>query len=427
MPAKAQGPCMEQRPKTSADFRPQIALLTGGGDRHYSHGLAHALIARGISFDFIGSDELRSPELENNSVVRFLNLRGDQNPAAPGRAKLVRLLRYYVRLGLYALVSRAPIFHILWNNKVEFFDRTLLLLYYKLLQKRIALTAHNINRHERDGNDSWLNRFTLRVQYRLSDRIFVHTVKMKHDLERNFAVSEGKITVIPFGINNSVPETNLSPQEAREKLGVAPQTRVLLFFGSIAPYKGLEYLVEAISTLRDAGHIYRIVIAGRPKGGCVYWRNIQQQVIQRGLQELVIQRIEFIPDDDIEVYFKGADVLVLPYTHIFQSGVLFLGYNFGLPVIAADVGSFREEIVEGKTGFIFQPMNSRELAARIEQYFASDLFRNLPRRRHEIRALARERYSWDIVGNITEKAYRGLEGSRVCPHSKSGSPNSASL
>ena len=64
----------------------------------------------------------------------------------------------------------------------------------------------------------------------------------------------------------------------------------------------------------------------------------------------MILKIEYVPDAETEVYFKAADVLALPYTHIFQSGVLSLGYGFGLPVIAADVGSLKEEIIEGKTG-----------------------------------------------------------------------------
>ena len=58
-------------------------------------------------------------------------------------------------------------------------------------------------------------------------------------------------------------------------------------------------------------------------------------------------RIESVPDAETELYFKAADVLALPYTHVFQSGVLFLGYNFGLPVIASDVASLREDVVEG--------------------------------------------------------------------------------
>ncbi len=80
-------------------------------------------------------------------------------------------------------------------------------------------------------------------------------------------------------------------------------------------------------------------------------------------------RADFIPDDETEVYFKAADVLVLPYRHIYQSGVLFLGYSFGLPVLAADVGALKEDIVEGKTGFVFRPEDPADLAETIARLF----------------------------------------------------------
>ena len=109
----------------------------------------------------------------------------------------------------------------------------------------------------------------------------------------------------------------------------------------------------------------------------------------------MLLRAEFIPDDETETYFKAADVLVLPYRHIYQSGVLFLGHSFGLPVLAADVGSLKDDIVEGKTGFVFRPEDPDDLARVIEQYFASDLYADLNNRRKEIR---RARHATPFVG-----------------------------
>src|SRR5207245_6751110 len=131
------------------------------------------------------------------------------------------------------------VFHILWNNKFELFDRTLLMLYYKLLGKKIALTAHNVNAGRRDSNDSALNRLTLRIQYRLADHIFVHTEAMKSELLGSFGVAERRVSVIAFGINNSVPDTDLTPESAKQRLGIGGGDRVILFFGNIGPYKGL--------------------------------------------------------------------------------------------------------------------------------------------------------------------------------------------
>jgi len=101
-------------------------------------------------------------------------------------------------------------------------------------------------------------------------------------------------------------------------------------------------------------------------------------------------------------------VLVLPYTHIFQSGVLFLACSFGLPVIAADVGSLKDEIIEGETGFVFPAKDSTALAQAIQTYFCSDLYKNLTDRRPEIRASANERYSWTKVAAITTQVYSSL-------------------
>ena len=122
----------------------------------------------------------------------------------------------------------------------------------------------------------------------------------------------------------------------------------------------------------------------------------------------MIERIEYIPDDETEIYFKAADVLMLPYAHVFQSGVLFLGYSFGLPVIAADVGSLKDEIIEGQTGFVFCPRDSVDLATTIRRYFESDLYRDLAARRAVIQAYANERYSWSKVATITTAVYSKL-------------------
>jgi D-inositol-3-phosphate glycosyltransferase len=402
----------------------QVTLLTGGGDKPYALGLAAALTSAAISVDLIGSDELNVPEVIENPRVHFLNLRGDQRPEASRRSKLLRVTRYYIRLVRYAALARTPIFHILWNNKIEVFDRTLLMLYYKLLRKRLVFTAHNVNARKRDGNDSWLNRLTLRVQYKLLDHIFVHTEAMKAELCSEFCVPESKVSVIPFGINNTVPNTALTTLEAKQRLGVRGRDKTMLFFGNIASYKGLEYLVTAFAEILKRDRSYRLIIAGKPKGSEDYWKQIQEDITRRGICDRIVERIEYVPDEETELYFKAADVLILPYTHVFQSGVLFLGYSFGLPAIAADVGSLRDEIMEGKTGFVFKPQDSLDLAKTIGLYFESELFRNLENQRGEIKQYANDRYSWDKVASVTTGVYWNLT-SLHCRTSRFGAHEAA--
>jgi D-inositol-3-phosphate glycosyltransferase len=387
-----------------------VALLTGGIDRHYVYGLTGALCARGARVDLIGSRELDDPQLRGWPGVSFLNLRGDQRPEAAFKEKVFRIASYYYKLLCYAAKAKPRIFHILWNNKFETFDRTLLMLYYKFLGKRIVLTAHNVNAGRRDKKDTLLNRMTLRIQYRLMDHVFVHTKKMKDELVEGFRVREERVTVIPFGINNAVPETNLTRNEARERLGLRDPDKVMLFFGRIKPYKGVECLIEAFQRTRSRHQEYRLVIAGRLEAGFgeKYTHKIRELVSEDVNAKTVLSRTEFIPDNEIEIYFKAADVLVLPYAHIYQSGVLFLGYSFGLPVLAADVGSLKDDIVEGQTGFVFKPADAGDLANAIDRYFSSELFRNLDNRRQQVRDFATERHSWQVVGQITMDVYARL-------------------
>jgi glycosyltransferase involved in cell wall biosynthesis len=385
-----------------------VALLTGGADRPYAYGLATELIASGIGLDIVGSDDLDSPEFHGKSGVSFLNLRGEQRPDASPMTKVRRVLAYYAKLIRYALRAKPRLFHILWNNKFEYFDRTMLMMFYKLLGKEIVLTVHNVNAAKRDSRDSALNRLTLKIQYKLASHVFVHSENMKQELVEEFSLRGLNISVIPFGINNAVPNTSLTRGQARERLGLPNRSKTILFFGHIAPYKGLEYLVTALQRHLAWPKDYRLIIAGRPKNCPTYWTEILSSIQANVAEGKILLREQFIPDEETEIYFKAADVLVLPYRYIYQSGVLFLGYSFGLPVLAADVGPLKEDVWEGHTGFVFQSEDAEDLAAAIKRYFDSDLFEQLDSRRAEIRDYAMERHSWNTVGQITIERYADL-------------------
>ena len=399
----ASAPCtVEQGARTSIE----VSLLTGGGDRHYAFGLAMGLISKGVILDFIGGDQVESPELHNTAKLNYFHLRRNSQGDAGYIPKIWRVLSYYVRLICYAATARPKVFHILWNNKFEHFDRTLLMLYYRLLGKRIVLTAHNVNAGVRDATDTRLNRLTLGIQYRLADHIFVHTEQMRNELVEAFGIPKASINVIRHGINNAVPSTTLTCEEARQCLGIEKGKKTILFFGNIAAYKGVEYLVDAFERIVADGGDYRLIVAGMAKRASdPYVANIRERLNRKIVRERTVLRMEFIPDEEVELYLKAADVTVLPYTRVFQSGVLFLAYSFGLPVIASDVGSLREDVVEGQTGFICKPEDPLDLAKTIERYFASNLYRDLESRRVQIREYIQERHSWDAIGERTRCVY----------------------
>jgi hypothetical protein len=240
-------------------------------------GLGTALMEQNIRLEVIGSDDVDGPEFQDNPRARFHNLHGSLQSASLAR-RISRILLFYLRLFRFTVTARPKIFHILWNNKLQAFDRTLLMMMYKLMGKKVVLTAHNVNAGRRDKKDSWSNRMTLKCQYRLADHIFVHTGKMKDELVGEFDVKAEKVTVIPYGINNAVPYTRLTSEEARRTLGLAKDEKVILYFGAIKEYKGLEYLVAAFQRIAASGN-YRLIIAGeRKKGHEEYWRSIQKSI-----------------------------------------------------------------------------------------------------------------------------------------------------
>jgi len=384
-----------------------VSLLTGGQDIHYALGLLSGLVLKEINVDFIGNDAMQDAEVTKSRNVIYYNLRGDQKPNAPMKEKVIRVLKYYFKLIRYAARTDSKYFHILWLNKFTYFDRTLMNVYYKILGKKLLFTAHDINFRKLVGKDTLMNRLTLRFMYKIVDHMIVHTEKMKKELIEDFKIKEDKISVVPFGINEVIPNTNLTGAQARRKLNLENGEKVMLFFGNIAPYKGLDHLIKAMSYLK--GKSIKLIVAGRIKHDCQdYWENVQTSVRDHDLGSYIINRIEYIPENEAEIYFKSADLLILPYKHIFQSGVIFTAYHFGLPVVATDVGSLSDDIIEGETGFVCKPDDPEDLAKKINIYFESDLFRSLEKKREEIIQYAKEKYSWEKAGDKTFAVYKRL-------------------
>jgi glycosyltransferase involved in cell wall biosynthesis len=387
----------------------KVALLSAGKDKPYAVGITKALLSKGLQLDFIGNDAFENEAVFANSSVTYFNLRGDQTQEADLRSKIVRVLKYYAKLIKYTSNSSSTIFHVLWLNKFLFFDSTLLNIFYKLKGKKIVYTAHNVNMKKRDGGDNFLNWFSLYFLYNFVDHIIVHTRKMKEELCTDFRVRPERVTVIPFPLNDTVPSSDsIDSKKAKEILELNDKDFVLMFFGWIAPYKGLDILIDAAKIVIERGYPLKVLIAGEIKYLKEYWDLVEKKISAAHIENSVIKRIEFIPDHEIEIYFKAADALALPYRFIYQSGPLFLSYYFGLPVIATNVGSFEEDIVEGETGVLATGADPVAIADAIAKCIDSELYKKPEQARKKIIRYAREKYSWSSIAETILKAYRSL-------------------
>jgi glycosyltransferase involved in cell wall biosynthesis len=343
--------------------------------------------------------------------VEFHDLVGPLNPEDGPLAKGWRVLSYYGRLLAFAARTDAPLFHVLWFRKFLLLEGVLLTAYFKLLGKKVVFTAHNVDQQARDGRSGTLrNRLALVFLYRVLDQILVHTPQMKAELTRRFGVPAGKVDIVPLGINDVIPVAEVTRREARRELGLRADERVLLFFGNIAPYKGVEDVLRALATLVREGDRFTLVLGGavKDKGCQAYWEELESLIERHQLRDYVRKEVRWIPDREVGFFFKAADVAVLPYRRVYQSGVVALSYAQGVPVIASDAGSLMGDVVEGKTGFVFRSGDVEDLARTIRKFFASDLFHDLEARSEKIRAYGAEAYSWGRNGDVTCAAYERL-------------------
>jgi glycosyltransferase involved in cell wall biosynthesis len=228
---------------------------------------------------------------------------------------------------------------------------------------------------------------------------------MKLELLSLFRIAEDKIIVIPHGINNRVCRSRLSFSDARQKLDIDATAHVILFFGQIDTYKGVETLIEAVSSLVKSDPSILLIIAGQAKRKSSYVADLKKQAGRMLPDKNIKFDLRYIPIEEVESYFISADCLVLPYKRILQSGVIFLAYRFGLPIIATDVGSFSEDIIDGKTGYICAPDNPKDLAEKISNFFSSYLFIKRDQTRNHIIEFAEKKYSWKDISKKTFNLY----------------------
>ena len=387
----------------------RISILNAGEQTDYLYGIVSGLSEiPDLEIEVVDSDNAIGV-IDTLPHVKLFNLRGDNLSPQSFLTKAWRIGCYYVRLLLYTVRTPSNIFHIQWENSLALIDRTFLLLYYKLFGKKLVFTAHNIYREARDGRATPLRRLSLSVMYHLLDRIIVHTAKMKEELCSLFHVAPQKVIVIPHGINNRIPRKGVTQDEARRQMGLEPAAHVVLFFGQIDSYKGIETLIDAVAMCVNEDASIMLLVAGKPKRQSDYIQNLERQAVHRIPEQNRRLRLQYIPVGEVEMYFAAADCVVLPYKSIFQSGVIFLSYRFGLPIIATDVGSLREDVIDGVTGFLCRSDSAEDMSEKLKIFFRSDLFCQREHTRTRIRAFAEQQYSWTDIARKTNDVYHSIE------------------
>lgn len=232
------------------------------------------------------------------------------------------------------------------------------------LRQRVCFLCHNVLPHERTLLERLLSAFA----FRHVRHFIVHS---EEDRQKLLGLKPGA-----RALRNCHPVFSqfgeagaLSKAAARARLGLPAQRKVVLFFGLIRPYKGLNHLIEALpAVLRDVDCL--LLVAGEFYDDKSKYTSLIDRL---DLAERVRIEDAYIPNEDVHLYFAAADVVVLPYVEASQSGIVPIAYSFNTPVISTRVGGLPEAVLENKTGLLVDAGDPAALAAAIVRYYREDL------------------------------------------------------
>lgn len=235
--------------------------------------------------------------------------------------------------------------HGLYRNTWQLLHVLLVLLAYRLIKNNIVWTVHELDAYEsrHPKRDGWFRS----VVMRLSRRLIVHGEHTRqvliedHDYQRPIDVARHPSYIGWY-------KDDVSREQARAKLGLPDDARVYLYFGYIKPYKGVEDLIRAFGQIRNEGAI--LLIAGKPLDDA-----IKQEVESMAAAVSQVRTfLGYIADDDIQDFFRSADVVVFPFKNTQTSGSLMLAMSYGCPIIAPRIATL-PEYVDSDIGFLFDP------------------------------------------------------------------------
>ncbi|MBS1755674.1 MAG: glycosyltransferase family 4 protein [Bacteroidetes bacterium] len=248
---------------------------------------------------------------------------------------------------------------------------------------KIVCIADNVIPHEKHFYDRVFTKYFIPP----IDAFITMSQKVLQDL-KEFTSTKPAIQVLHPLYDNFGEK--ISQAVARKNLGIAADEKIILFFGFIRKYKGLDILLDAMPLILKKIPELKLMIAGE------YYEDekiYEQQIKKYGLQNSLIMKTGFVADQQIKNYLCAANVVIQPYRHATQSGVTPLAYHFEIPMIVTNVGALPDMVPDGKVGLVAEP-NAISIAEKVIEYFEKGEAFFLPALIDE-----KKKYSWDTLIN----------------------------
>jgi glycosyltransferase involved in cell wall biosynthesis len=250
-----------------------------------------------------------------------------------------------------------------WHPFFGFCHGIISFLIKKKYRNKILFITENVVSHEANAIDKFLTRIGLKFASKFLTLSGI-VEKEVRQYSKGKKVYRSELPV--YDCYKPVEQVNT--KKLKEELGFAEDSLVLLFFGYVRKYKGLDILIESFPKILSTNPKAKLLIVGEfyddPKE---YFDLIKKLKIEE--QVKVIN--QFVPNEDVAKYYQAADVVILPYRSATQSGILNVAHGFYKPVIVTDVGGLAEFVDEGKTGFVVKPNSSDALAEGVNKFLRS--------------------------------------------------------
>ena len=228
---------------------------------------------------------------------------------------------------------------------------------------KIVCIADNIIPHEKRKGDHLFTKYFIKPV----DAFIVMSEKVMSDLKQ--FDNTKPVQLIQHPLYDNFGE-KINKELARKNIGIEGEEKIILFFGFIRKYKGLDILLDALAMIKkeNSTTFFKVLIAGE------FYEDrkpFDEQVARLGLEDILILRTEFIPDKEVRNYFCAADVVIQPYRNATQSGVTPLAYHFEIPMIVTNVGGLPSLVPDAVVGLVAEP-NAAAIAQKITEYFTKD-------------------------------------------------------
>lgn len=337
-----------------AESARDVICVSHGFLPEYERGFCNGLSSLDIAVTLIGSDRTDRSGLAPS--IRVLNLRGSQDERRSRWHKAVNLLRYQGRLIALSWRQQEATWHVFGSIEPALWYGVVFGLWFRTLGLRYVLTVHNLLPHDRHTR---FQRWCFGWAYRIPTQLVVHTQRMKSNLIDSLGLAPDRITCMGHGLE-PIDERHFAGIRVGQK---AAPVRILMF-GRLMPYKGADVLLQALATV---SFDFRLIVAG-PSPDRAYRARLMRWADEHAISQHVDWQPKHVAEAEMSRIFETADLVVLPYRHIDQSGVLFQALRFGVPVVATRVGEF-ENLVTPDVGELAAPGDAASLANALNRWW----------------------------------------------------------